>query len=506
MKTTPTTSMMIQQNDVSSQSEHLSPLSNLCFLFLMQLLAPAESPHVVSEQRFDPAVEMFSLAAFALLVVGACSQPADMMTTMSMMQGGMMSSMTPPQPCCIPATWQGVIVDLKSQYDVVSTVVYDSTKKLEAVWTTMRATGQVVAHTLIDYNSQMMYLAQYTPTQSPTCTKEAFTMPMFRCTNDSHITDMNYLGSSTLGLKGMGIDYNSFSYKAGGSDFTVALGAIPGTSNLCYPVLENIKKRPHGCPLHVSSDQRRNRGRVQPVNAYSMCRQSQFAARRGSNHHGAHLWDMRAPVPEKSRAGPPHKATNPMQTASLYMLALWEGLCELPNLVETQKDTPRRASTDTTFRGHRNRASTDTTCRSRAARDTTRHRHRSRDQQGEDNAAILRDCIEHTQADTDRILELEAAYDDLAELQRATIRKLLERDAEAVRAKDDAKQARRMAQESLEVLEERLGRIATLESQNEQLRESLAEAQSARLVLSEQQENRPADTRVGKKSARGKKK
>ncbi|KAK3764543.1 hypothetical protein RRG08_040564 [Elysia crispata] len=130
----------------------------------------------------------------------------------------------------------------------------------------------------------------------------------------------------------------------------------------------------------------------------------------------------------------------------------------------------------------------------------------AQDQQGEDNAAILRDCIEHTQADTDRILELEAAYDDLAELQRATIRKLLERDAEAERAKDDAKQARSMALESLEVLEERLWRIATLESQNEQLRESLAEAQSARLVLSEQQENRPADTRVGKKRARGKKK
>ncbi|KAK3732164.1 hypothetical protein RRG08_026546 [Elysia crispata] len=130
----------------------------------------------------------------------------------------------------------------------------------------------------------------------------------------------------------------------------------------------------------------------------------------------------------------------------------------------------------------------------------------AQNQQGEDNAAILRDCIEHTQTDTDRILELEAAYDDLAELQRATIRKLLERGAEAERAKDDAKQARRMAQESLEVLEERLRRIATLESQNEQLRESLAEAQSARLILSEQQENRPADTRVGKKRARGKKK
>ena len=61
---------------------------------------------------------------------------------------------------------------------------------------------------------------------------------------------------------------------------------------------------------------------------------------------------------------------------------------------------------------------------------------------------------------------------------------------------------RSIAQESLEVLEERQQRIATLESQNEQLRESLAEAQSARLVL-EAEKNRPA---TRKKRAGGRKK
>ena len=64
--------------------------------------------------------------------------------------------------------------------------------------------------------------------------------------------------------------------------------------------------------------------------------------------------------------------------------------------------------------------------------------------------------------------------------------------AEAEQARAEAEQVRAKAQ-----------RIATLESQNEQLRESLAEAQSARLVLSEQQENRPA---TSKKRAKGRKK
>ena len=88
------------------------------------------------------------------------------------------------------------------------------------------------------------------------------------------------------------------------------------------------------------------------------------------------------------------------------------------------------------------------------------------------------------EADTARILELEAAYDDLVELQRATIRKLLEREAqedqldkdtaailskskieieqaraEAKHAKDAADQSRMeirsIAQENLKVLEER---------------------------------------------------
>ncbi|KAK3729348.1 hypothetical protein RRG08_053548 [Elysia crispata] len=157
------------------------------------------------------------------------------------MQGGMMSSMTPPQPCCIPATWQGVLVDLKSQYDVVSTVVFDTTKMLEGVWTTMRTTGQVVSHALFDYSKQMMYEAVWMADQAPTCKKETFNMPMFSCMNDSRLTDMTYLGSSTLGLKRMGIDYDSYSYQAGNSAFTIAVGAIPGTSNMCYPVLERVK-------------------------------------------------------------------------------------------------------------------------------------------------------------------------------------------------------------------------------------------------------------------------
>lgn len=105
----------------------------------------------------------------------------------------------------------------------------------------MRTTGQVVAHSLIDYNTQMMYEAEYIPGQTPNCKKSDFKMPMFRCMNDSHIMEKVYLGSSTLGLKGMGIDYDSYSYKAGNSAFTVALGTVPGTTDVCYPVLESIK-------------------------------------------------------------------------------------------------------------------------------------------------------------------------------------------------------------------------------------------------------------------------
>ena len=61
-----------------------------------------------------------------------------------------------------------------------------------------------------------------------------------------------------------------------------------------------------------------------------------------SDHHGAHLQDMRPPVPEKSRAGSPRKATKPVQTASPYLPALREGVCESPNPLEAQKDNPRR--------------------------------------------------------------------------------------------------------------------------------------------------------------------
>ncbi|RUS79688.1 hypothetical protein EGW08_012542, partial [Elysia chlorotica] len=124
---------------------------------------------------------MLTVAALALLVVGACSLPAGMMTTMSMMQGGMMSSMSPPAPCCTPPQWQGVLVDLKSQYDVVSTVVYDTTKMMEGVWTTMRTTGQVVSHSLIDYKAMVMYQALWVAGQAPACKKESFNVPMFSC-------------------------------------------------------------------------------------------------------------------------------------------------------------------------------------------------------------------------------------------------------------------------------------------------------------------------------------
>ncbi|GFR89888.1 hypothetical protein ElyMa_004290500 [Elysia marginata] len=103
---------------------------------------------------------MLSFLTLAVLVAGAWSLP---MTTMSMgmmdtgmMNMGMMSTMTPPKPCCIPPQWQGVLVDLKAKYDVVSTVVYDSGKQMQGTWTTMRTTGQVVAHSLIDYSKVRM--------------------------------------------------------------------------------------------------------------------------------------------------------------------------------------------------------------------------------------------------------------------------------------------------------------------------------------------------------------
>ncbi|GFR89894.1 hypothetical protein ElyMa_004290700 [Elysia marginata] len=147
---------------------------------------------------------MLHFQTFVLLVIGAWSLqlPADAMSTV-----------TPPKPCCVPAQWQGALVDLKSQDDVVSTVVYDYVKKMEGSWTTMRATGQLVAHSLIDYGA----------------------------VHDSQITEKVYLGSNTLGLKGMGIDYDSFSFKADGAFVTVSLAAVPGTTDLCIPVLESIK-------------------------------------------------------------------------------------------------------------------------------------------------------------------------------------------------------------------------------------------------------------------------
>ena len=140
--------------------------------------------------------------------------------------------------------------------------------------------------------------------------------------------------------------------------------------------------------------------------------------------------------------------------------------------------------------------------------------------------AALEKSQQQQEADTARILELEAAYDDLAELQRATIRKLLEREAqadnedkdtaaalseakaEAKRAKDDAEQARTeigsMAREYTEVLEERQRRIAEIESENTHLQESLAEAQTARLVFEEEAEkaSKPTSTKKSKNKKR----
>ncbi|GFR89891.1 hypothetical protein ElyMa_004290600 [Elysia marginata] len=96
----------------------------------------------------------------------------------------------------------------------------------------------------------MMYTAEYIPGMTATCKKEMFKLPSFRCmtnfpsTDDSHIMNLEYMGSSTLGLKGMGIDYDSFNFKAGDYAFTLALGTIPGTTDMCYPVLEDIKGGP----------------------------------------------------------------------------------------------------------------------------------------------------------------------------------------------------------------------------------------------------------------------
>ena len=126
------------------------------------------------------------------------------------------------------------------------------------------------------------------------------------------------------------------------------------------------------------------------------------------------------------------------------------------------------------------------------------------------NMAILREALEHTQAEakqarddadrlqaeadrlrtehkanTDKILELEAAYDNLVELQNKTMCKLAEwkaQDTATKKAMDDALQALAQGKQ----------RIATLESQNEQLRESLAEQLR-------QEENRPTTQQKSKK-------
>ena len=139
--------------------------------------------------------------------------------------------------------------------------------------------------------------------------------------------------------------------------------------------------------------------------------------------------------------------------------------------------------------------------------------------QTEDDADRLRAEVDRLRAEheenTNRILELEAEYDDLAELQHKTMRKLAEHKAQKEQQNEDNAAILREAQEAIEQAEkaqaeamQALQRIATLESQNEQLRESLAEAQSAHLVLSEQRENRPTTqaTQKSKKHARGRKK
>ena len=68
-------------------------------------------------------------------------------------------------------------------------------------------------------------------------------VPFALLLDSTKISNVTYLGSSTLGLRGMGIDYDGYSFKAGKYDFRIAMGSIPGMKNMCYPVLEDIKQR-----------------------------------------------------------------------------------------------------------------------------------------------------------------------------------------------------------------------------------------------------------------------
>ncbi|GFO47683.1 hypothetical protein PoB_007418800 [Plakobranchus ocellatus] len=67
---------------------------------------------------------MFILITLAIMMAGAWSLPAGDMDGMMMMMGNMTKmpdmtgTMATPMPCCTPPTWQGYLVDLKSQYDV----------------------------------------------------------------------------------------------------------------------------------------------------------------------------------------------------------------------------------------------------------------------------------------------------------------------------------------------------------------------------------------------------
>ena len=120
--------------------------------------------------------------------------------------------------------------------------------------------------------------------------------------------------------------------------------------------------------------------------------------------------------------------------------------------------------------------------------------------------AILREALEHTQAEakqargdadrlqaetdqlraeheanTDRILELEAAYDDLVELQHKTMCEFAERkaqDQQDEEAREAVEQAEKAREDALQALAQERQHVATLESQNEQLRERLAATQS----------------------------
>ncbi|RUS90943.1 hypothetical protein EGW08_001340 [Elysia chlorotica] len=183
---------------------------------------------------------MLTLAAFTLLLAGACALSANTVTTM--MQDLKVSSKLPP-PCCSPPTWQAELVDLKSPYQVDSLIAVDYSKNMEGVITTSRATGQVIGRSLIDYSKHLIYEAVYVPDMAPTCKKVPFNMPLARCMNDTTITDLVYLGSSTLGMKGAGLNYDGYSFKAADNEISIALVPIPNSGNLCYPVIESLKNK-----------------------------------------------------------------------------------------------------------------------------------------------------------------------------------------------------------------------------------------------------------------------